>query len=234
MVNLKEGYFEWKYVIEYFPQLLTKLPTTLMIVLVATVFGILMGFLIAFIRLERIPVLQDLCKIIVSFIRGTPILIQMFVVYYALPVIFSLFGVNIIRWEKIYFIFITYSINIGGYFSEVFRGAIQSVPKAQTDAALSVGLTKLQAYRCIILPQSVIIASPSVGTTMTGLLQDSSLAFTFGVIDVIGKVNMLGGQTTHILEGYFDAAIIFSVLTILLEKLFSKIEAKTRYQSVIA
>jgi L-cystine transport system permease protein len=221
-------------VIDYFPQLLARLPTTLMIVLVATLFGILIGITIAFIRLERIPILQDLCKIIVSFIRGTPILIQMFVVYYGLPAIVSLFGINIIRWDKIYFVFVTYGINTGAYFSEVFRGAIQSVPKAQTDAALSVGLTKLQTYRRIILPQSVIIAIPSVGTTMTGLLQDSSLAFTFGIIDVIGKVNMLGGQTTHMLEGYFDAAIIFSMLTILLEKLFSKIEAKTRYQSEIA
>jgi L-cystine transport system permease protein len=157
----------------------------------------------------------------------------MFIVYYVLPALLSIFGFPIVRWEKIYYLYITYGINTGAYFSEIFRSAILSVPKSQKDAALSVGMTQFNVYFRIIIPQSIIIAIPSIGFMIAGLLQDSSLAFAFGVIDVIGEVNVLGTRTTRVLEGYFDAAVIFSVLTIVIEKLFGYIESKTRYQAMV-
>ncbi|AEF84301.1 ABC-type amino acid transport system, permease component [Treponema primitia ZAS-2] len=226
--------FLWQYAFDYFPKILRKVPTTLSIVLAATILGIILGVIIAFLRLEKVPILNILCKLFVSFSRGTPILIQMFVVYYALPALFAAIGIHLYRWEKIYYLYITYGLNTGAYFSEIFRSAILSVPKSQMDAAAAVGMTKFNAYFRIIIPQSIIIAIPSVGAMIAALLQDSSLGFAFGIIDVIGQVNVVGTRSTRILEGYFDAAIIFSVLTIVIEKLFGFIESKTRYQKLVS
>jgi L-cystine transport system permease protein len=221
-------FFTWKNAIFFLPRVLSALPVTLLIVLAATLSGLAVALLLAFPRLEKIPVLSQLCQVSVSFIRGTPILIQMFILYYALPMLLLRLGINITRWNKIYFIYITYGINTGAYFSEIIRSSILSVPAAQWDAAAAAGLTRVQAYRRIIIPQSVVIAIPSLGTSMTSLLQDTSLAFSLGILDVIGRVRALGAITSRILEGYVVAALIFIVLTIALEKTFGYIEAKTR------
>jgi L-cystine transport system permease protein len=223
-------FFEWRNVIFFMPKALSALPVTLLIVFVATLSGLAVGLLLAFPRLEKVPVINQICQTLVSFIRGTPILIQMFIVYYALPMLLLRIGINITRWDKIYFIYITYGINTGAYFSEIIRSSILSVPKSQRDAAAAMGLTRNQAYFRIIIPQSVAIAIPSLGTSMTSLLQDTSMAFALGILDVIGRVRALGAITSRILEGYMVAAFIFIILTIALEKLFGYIETKTRPQ----
>ena len=227
------SFFEWRNLVFFIPRVLSALPITLLIVLIATISGLAVGLLLSFPRLEKIPLLSQLCQILVSFIRGTPILIQMFIVYYALPILLLQIGINITRWDKIYFIYITYGINTGAYFSEIIRSSILSVPKSQSDAAASVGLTRVQSYFRIIIPQSVVIAIPSLGTSMISLLQDTSLAFALGILDVIGRVRALGSITSRILEGYVVAAFIFIVITIALEKLFEYIEKKTRQEALV-
>ncbi|MDR1930913.1 MAG: ABC transporter permease subunit [Treponema sp.] len=228
------NFFEWERAAYFLPRVVSALPLTLLIVFVATLSGLLIGLLLAFLHLEKIPVLSWFSRILVSFIRGTPILIQMFIVYYALPMLFLRIGINITRWDKIYFIYITYGLNTGVYFSEIFRSSILSVPKAQGDAAAAAGLSRSQAYLRIIIPQSVIIAIPSLGTSMTVLLQDTSLAFALGILDVIGRVRTLGAITSRVLEGYVVAAALFIVLTIILEKFFGYIEAGIRRQAPAA
>jgi len=226
------NFFSWDNIFFFLPRVLSALPTTLLIVGVATVLGLILGLLLAFARLENIPFLKQVCAIFVSYIRGTPILVQMFIVYYALPMLLLGVGIDITRWEKLYFIFITYGLNTGAYFSEIIRASILSVPRSQKDAAAAVGLTKVQAYYRIIIPQSAVIAIPSLGTSVISLLQDTSLAFSLGIMDVIGKVRSLGALTTRVLEGYIDAALVFVALTIILEKCFGYLETKTRGRPV--
>jgi L-cystine transport system permease protein len=214
--------------------LLEKLPVTLSIVLVATLFGSLIAALIAFIRLERIPVLNQLSVVFISYIRSTPIIVQMFLLFFGSVVLVNqLFGVNIITYNKIWFVYAAYALNLSGFMAEVFRGAILGVPKKQMDAAISVGHTRRQAYLRLIIPQAAVIALPTLGYTIVALLQDSTLAFTFGIIDVIGAINGLAAPTGHKLEGYFDAALMFAVLAVLVEKLFGFLERKTAHQSRI-
>jgi L-cystine transport system permease protein len=222
--------FDWSYVVEYFPKILQALPTTLMVVFIAAAFGMIAGALMALFRVERVPVLSQLSALLVSFIRGTPIFIQMFVVYYGLPMLLLAVGINIMRVEKIIFVFITYALNVGAFFSEIIRSAILSVPRDQWDAALAAGHPKYQAYLRIIIPQSVVIAIPSIGVTLTSLFQDTSLTFAMGVVDIIGKARSLGNRTTHTLEAYFVAAIIFVVFAELIERLFALLEQATRTQ----
>jgi L-cystine transport system permease protein len=156
----------------------------------------------------------------------------MFVIYFGLPSLLSLFGVNVLGWDKIIYLYITFGLNTGAFLAEAFRSAINAVPKLQKDAAESIGLNRIQAYFRIIIPQAVIIAIPIVGTTIVSLLQESALAFTFGVLDVIGKVQQVSRWYTHQLEGYVVAAVIFIVLAIILENVFGYLERKTTYQKL--
>ncbi len=220
-------FFKWEYVVSFFPKILSALPITLLIVVVASMIGMSLGLLIAFLRIEKVPVLSQISRVFVSFIRGTPILVQLFLVFYGLPILFpSLANLN-----KIDYVYITYGLNTAAFFSEIFRSSILSVPASQKEAAASVGLTKIQTYWRIILPQAVRIALPTTGTMIVNLLQDTSLAFSLGVIDVIGKVRALGALTYHSLEGYFIAAIIFVVLSIILEQLFAWLGRRYQFQS---
>jgi len=216
--------FDVESVFIYLPRLLSKLPVTLAIVVMATLVGILVGMILAYFRINRTPILNEATILYTSFVRGTPIIVQMFLVYYGLPILIGLFGININRWDKLFFVIVTYALNTAAFHAEIFRAAIVSVPIGQTEAAYSVGLSRLQTFRRIVAPQAVLIAIPNVGTAIATLLHDTSLAFTIGIIDVMGEVKAIGGNTNRMLEGYVGAAIIFLVLATILEKSFGKIE----------
>ena len=224
------SFFSWNLVVEYFPKILNALPVTLMIVAVSTVVGLLLGGMIALARVEKIPVLSQIGAVFVSFIRGTPILVQLYVIYYGVPMLLALIHVDVSSWNKILFIYITYCLNTAAFQSETIRAAISSVPVTQKEASVACGLTKTQMYTRIIIPQMVRVALPSFGTTTVALLQDTSLAFTIGVIDVVGKARAIGAVTYHTLEGYVGAALIFIVLSIILERLFALLESRTSFE----
>ena len=225
--------FDFKLIFEYLPSILARIHITLFIVLLATIVGLVLGTFIALTRIYKIPVLNYLSIIYISFIRGTPIIVQLFIVYYGLPEILILVGININRWDKLNFVLITYALNISAFLAEIFRSAITSVPIGQTEAAYSIGMTRWQTFYRIIASQATIIALPSIGINIVGILQDPSLAYLIGVIDVMGQAQAIGSRTLHKLEGYMAAAIIFIVVSILLEKLFSIIEKKVTYKKVI-
>lgn len=224
------NFFSWQLIFEYFPNILSALPVTLMIVGVSTIIGLLLGSAIAFIRVEQIPLLSHISAVFVSFIRGTPILVQLYVVYYGIPMLMQVIGIDVGSLDKIIFIYITYGLNTAAFQSETIRAAILSVPTTQKEASIAFGLTKYQMYTRVIFPQVVRVALPSFGTTTVALLQDTSLAFTIGVIDVVGKARAIGSVTFHTLEGYIGAAIIFIVLSIVLERIFASLETQMSFE----
>lgn len=226
------NYLDVNLIFQYLPQLLSRLHITLLIVLSATVIGLVFGVILALFRVYKVPLLNQLSIVYISFMRGTPILVQMFIVFYGLPILLMKIGININRWDKLYFVIITYGLNAAAFKAEMMRAAIANIPVGQVEAAYSVGMTKLQAFSRIIAPQSIIIILPTLGITLVGLLQDTSLAFTLGIIDVMGKVNAIAANTYRSLEGYVSAAIIFFILSILLEQLFSRIEKKLHVKKI--
>jgi L-cystine transport system permease protein len=222
--------FNFISIFENLPGILQALPVTLSIVLVSMISGIIVGALLAIVRIERVPVLQRIAVVLISFTRGTPIFIQMFVIYYGLPLLLLLIGVNIMRADKMLFVYIAYGINTAAFFSEIIRAAILAVPRDQWDAALSIGHSKTQAYLRIITPQSAIIAIPNVGVMLTGLLQDTSLTIAMGITDVVGKARAIGSHNMHLMEAYIGTAIIFVILSIFIERVFAMLEQKTKIQ----
>jgi len=224
--------FDFKLIFKDLPQLLSCLHITLLIVVSATVIGLILGIVLALFRLYKIPILSQLATIYISFNRGTPMIVQLFIVYFGLPSVLLIIGIDINRWDKLYFVIITYGLNAAAFMSEIIRASILSVDFGQTEAAYSVGMTRLQTFSRIVAPQSLLIALPNLGTSFLGLLQDTSLAFTIGIIDVMGKAKAIGATTYHSIEAYIAAAIIFLVLGTLLEKGFILIEKRVEYKKV--
>ena len=223
------SFFSWDLVWEFFPKILSALPVTLLIVGIATLVGLVLGSFIAFIRVEKIPILNQLAAVFVSFIRVTPILVQLYIVYYGVPSLLQAIQIDVSSWDKIIFIYTTYGLNTAAFQSETIRAAILSVPITQKEASIACGLTKSQMYLRVILPQVVLVALPSFGTTTVALLQDTSLAFTIGIVDVVGKARAIGAVTYHTLEGYVGAAILFITLSIILERVFDVLEKRMNF-----
>jgi amine acid ABC transporter, permease protein, 3-TM region, His/Glu/Gln/Arg/opine family len=224
--------FDVKLIFEYFPKLLSRLHVTLLIVIAATILGVFFGTVLALFRLGKTPLLNQISAIYISFMRGTPIIVQMFIVYYGLPLVLLMIHVDINHWDKLIFIIITYGLNMAAFMAEIIRAAIIGVPIGQSEAAYAVGMSRLQTFRRIVAPQALLIALPSLGMNMVGLLQNTSVAFSLGIIDVIGKARVIGANTYHTLEGYVGAAVIFLTLCILMEYGFSNIEKKLKYKII--
>lgn len=224
--------FDIMLIFEFIPTLIHYLGVTLQILAASIILGLILGIAAAIPRLFKIPLLNQLVILYVSFIRGTPILIQLFLVFYGLPAILMLlFSIDITRMEAIYFVIITYALSNGAGFAEIFRAAIRAVDHGQTEAGYSVGMTGRQNFFRIVLPQAVRIAFPNMANSVIGSLKDTSLAFTIGVMDMMGRGDTLIAATAHALEVYISLAIIYYAIVLLFEKLFRVLEKyHNRYQ----
>ena len=217
-------FFKWDALADVFPRLIGRIPVTAGITLAAFSAGVLLAILLAASRVYRIPVANQFSIFYVSFIRGTPILIQLFICKFALPgLIFLITGVNVGRiWPLITFVIIAYALNIAAFLSEIFRSAVAGVDIGQHEAAYTVGMTKIQSFTHIIFPQVFRIAIPGISNNLSNLLKDTSLAYgAAGVIDVMGMASANAARTYRYLEGYIGAAIIFFCLCILIERGFT-------------
>lgn len=166
-------FFSVHYMVELFPQIVEAIPVTLSIVIIATLGGLVFGLFLAYVRLEHIIGLNWISSLYVSFIQGTPIIVQLFVVYYGAPTILAMFGIDVSGMSKISFMYIAYGFNSAAYFGEIIRAAINDVPASQFDAAYAIGLTKFQAYERFIIPQAIKEMVPNVEVSVVSLLQNS-------------------------------------------------------------
>ncbi|MWV44528.1 ABC transporter permease subunit [Paenibacillus sp. HJL G12] len=218
--------FDYTYIFSYFPKLLSTLGITLLIVAGSLLVGIIIGFLIALPRLYRIPVLNTLARVYVSFFRGTPILIQLFLFYYGLPEILKLVHIDISKAPVLVFVILTYGLHTGAFMSETIRASVTAVDRGQVEAAYAMGMKGHQAFTRIVLPQALAIAVPVFSNLVIALLKDTSLAFTLGVMEMTGKAETLGALTQHFVEAYISLALIYLVVSFTLEKLLLMAERR--------
>ncbi|KWX72384.1 amino acid ABC transporter permease [Paenibacillus jilunlii] len=211
--------FDISYIFSFLPKLLTTLGTTLLIVGFSLLAGILVGFLVALPRLYKVPVLKTFAEIYISFFRGTPILIQLFLFYYGLPEILKLVHVDVTRAPVLFFVILTYGLHTGAFMSEMIRASVTAVDRGQVEAAYAAGMTSFQAFSRIVLPQALGIAVPVFSNLVIALLKDTSLAFTLGVMEMTGKAQTLGSISQHFIETYIALALIYLVISFTLEKL---------------
>jgi polar amino acid transport system permease protein len=214
------------------PQLLENLPVTLFIMALSILLGYAIGLLLALVKIKKIPVLRQLVAFFVSFTRGTPILVQLYIAYYGIPLFlryvnyFYHTNFNINGLPGILFVIFAFSMNEAAYGSETIRAAIESVDRGQIEAAQSLGMTYPQVLRRIVIPEAFVVALPNLGNSMIGLLKGTSLAFVCAVVEMTAKGKILAGNSYRYFENYLALAIIYWVLTIGIEQLVKYIEQR--------
>ena len=201
--------------IDSLPALLSGLVVTLELVAAALVVGFVIALPTALARISRHAVLRGLALGYVFFFRGTPLLVQIFLIYYGFAQFEalreSLFW-TVLR-EPYWCALIAFSLNTGAYSAEVFRGGIQSVPHGQVEAARAIGMSAATVFRRIVWPQALRQALPAYGNEMILLVKASSLASTVTLMDITGVARTLAAQTYMPIEMFAAAAAIYLALT---------------------
>ena len=210
----------------FFPILKAGLYFTIPLTLITFVLGIILAFFIAIARLSSFKLLVTIAKFYVWIFRGTPLLVQIFILFYGLPSI----GITLDPFSAAV---IGFTLNKGAYSSEIIRAAILSIPKGQWEAAYSIGMTKRQAMRRIILPQAIRVSIPPLGNSFISLVKDTSLAATITVTELFQKGQQIAAATYEPLWLYIEVAFIYllfstvlSYLQTLLENRFERSVAK--------
>lgn len=234
--------FDFEFFIESFPKILARVPVTLLISVLSFVFAVIIGFIVALIKIYKVPVLQKLADLYISFIRGTPVLVQLYIICYGIPKIiyfeqvnynaFSMIDVNLI--PGVVYVLVAYSVNIGAYQAETIRSAIEAVGRGQMEAATSVGMTSAQTMIHVIIPQAFVSALPNFGNALISAVKDTSLVFVAGVIDILAQAKILGARVFNYLEVYIAAALIYWLICFIIEVLIKKLEERIkRYERAI-
>ncbi|MBB6675146.1 amino acid ABC transporter permease [Cohnella nanjingensis] len=223
--------FDISYVFDYFVKLLPYIRITLTIVGCSLLIGLGIGLLVALPRMYRIPVLQRFSQVYVSFFRGTPILIQLFLFYYGMPEMLKLIHIDVTKVPALYFVIFAYALHTGAFLSEAIRGAVGAVDRGQVEAAYAVGMTGYQAFGRIVLPQALGIAIPVFANLVIAVLKDTSLAFSLGIMELTGKSQTLPTMSQHFVEAYLSLALIYFLISFALEKAFFVLERRLlRYE----
>jgi L-cystine transport system permease protein len=182
---------------------------TIPLALSSFVLGLALALVIALMRLSRIRAVAGAARAYVSVIRGTPLLVQLFVIFFGLPSV----GLTISPWPSA---IIAFSLNVGGYASEVIRAAIQSVPKGQWEAAHMIGMPHGLALRRIILPQAARVSVPPLSNTFIGLVKDTSLASVILVAELFRQAQEIAAFSQEYMVVYVEAAVVYWVVCLFL------------------
>ncbi|OON42104.1 ABC transporter permease [Izhakiella australiensis] len=212
--------FDLSFMLEAFPTLLSYLPMTLFLAITSMVIASAMGMVLALVIHNRLLILAPLAEIYISFFRSVPTLVTLFIFYFGIPQLFP--GISMMN--AISATIIALSFKNAANLAEEFRGAMNSVDKGQMEACLSVGLSRWQGFRRIVLPQTIRVAVPGMSNYLIMLIKESSLAFTVGVTELFSQTKIIASNSFRFLESYLAVALIYWAVTILLTLLQKRIE----------
>ena len=191
------------------PIALAGLVGTIPLALSSFALGLLIALGVALMRISTRKVLSGIARVYISIIRGTPLLVQLFVIFYGLPSL----GVVIDPWPSA---IIAFSINVGGYAAEVIRAAILSVPKGQWEAAYMIGMSHRRALTRIILPQAARVSVPPLSNTFISLVKDTSLASLILVTELFREAQQVAAFSGQFMALYLEAALLYWVICLVL------------------
>ena len=199
--------WRWDFAFEILPQLLWGAVYTLMAAGIGYLLAVFIGLI--FMMGQRTPsyVLNRITREVVEFFRSTPLLVQLFFVFYVAPQ----FGIKFSAWNAA---MLTMGLHYGTYLSEVYRGAIEAVPKQQWEACKALNLSIFRTYGRIILPQALPVALPGMGNYLVGIIKDTPMLATIGVVELMQSANTVGSLTYRFLEPYTMVGVIFLIISL--------------------
>lgn len=217
--------FIWKSLLVILPYIWV----TAAVVGITAVFSVAGGLVLARARFCRHGAVRCGASLYIALMRCTPSIVMLFIVFYGVPKAVMVWtGVNINFWPKIVFVAAALSMLYSATLAEIFRAAYLAVGREQYEAALCVGLNPRQAMRLVVVPQALITALPNLGNSLTSLLKEGSLAYTIGLIDMMGAGNLVISRNygARALETYIALAIVYWALTALIDRIFAALDKR--------
>lgn len=224
--------FSWRAVFDAIPTILGKLPVTLGLTLVGAIFGLVLALIFAIIKIKKVKIIYPIQSVFVSFLRGTPVMVQLMLTYYGIPLFLKAintkygfsFNINAIPAE--FFAITAFAFNEAAYTSETIRAAIQSVNQGEIEAARSLGMTEAQVYRRVIIPNAAVVATPTLINTLIGMTKGTSLAFNAGIVEMFAQAQILGGSDYRYFERFISVALVYWGISIIIEQFGRFVEKK--------
>ncbi|GAA4662599.1 ABC transporter permease subunit [Gordonia humi] len=215
-----QGRSTWRLVSDnLWPMARATVTTTIPLAAISFVIGLAIAVLVALARMSTKPFLGWPARVYISIVRGTPLLVQLFIIFYALPEL----GIKVSPFPAAV---VAFSLNVGGYAAEVIRGAIMAVPKGQTEAAQTIGMSYAATMRLIVLPQAARIATPGLSNTLISLVKDTSLASTILVTELFRTAQIAAAPTFEFLSLYVTAAVYYWIVCLVLSALQAPLESR--------
>ncbi|MGM9539771.1 amino acid ABC transporter permease [Anaerovibrio sp.] len=202
------------------PLLIAGAGITIQITAISVGLGLIIGMFVGIARISNVKLLRVLSAIYIDFLRGTPLLVQIFLIYFALPVILGQ------RVDPFLAAITACGINSGAYIAEIFRAGIQAIDEGQMEAGRSLGMTWVQTMRYIIVPQAFKNIVPPLGNEFIALLKDSSLVSVIGFEELTRRGQLIIARTYGSLEIWISVAIIYLVMTLTISRLVAYLEKR--------
>jgi glutamine transport system permease protein len=212
-------------ILKALPTLLWGAVLTLQLTLFAALFGMVGGSAIGIARRSRVQILRLLARMYTDFFRGTPLLVQLFMVYFGLPAVLQSLGLPV-RFDRFLAGVLALSLNVCAYVAEIVRGSLQSIEPGQTEAARSLGLSSWQTLRHIIFPQAFRRMIAPLGNEFSTLLKDTSLVAIIGYEELFRRGQMIVADTYRSFEIYTAVALVYLVMTVAASQVFSALERR--------
>lgn len=205
-----------------FPLVLSSLGLTSEIAILSLIGTLILSLFIAIIRYYKIPVLTQFFDVFITVFRATPLVVELFMIFFALPCIFpALKDMTPFQAVVLSLIF-----NTSAFMAESFRAALESVDRGQIEACYSIGMTKRQAMMRVILPQAFVVAVPSIGNHFIGIIKGTALGFTVGLADVMGTAKMEAALSLRFFEAYLCVTVVYLVIVLAVEFVLRLIERR--------
>ena len=214
--------FDMNLIVNSFPLLLIGAGVTIQITVLSTAIGFVIGLIVGVARISNLRLLRMLAEVYVEFFRGTPLLVQIFLFYFALPVITGQ------RIDPFIAAISACGINSGAYVAEIFRAGIQSIDDGQMEAGRSLGMTWLQTMRYIIVPQAFKRVIPPLGNEFIAMLKDSSLVSVIGFEELTRRGQLIIAKTYGSFEIWMSVAVIYLVMTLTISRFVAYLERRCR------
>ena len=214
--------FNFDLVIQSFPLLLLGAGITIKITALSVGLGMIIGMFVGIARISHVAPLRMLAAVYIDFLRGTPLLVQIFLIYFALPLMLDQ------RVDPFVAAITACGINSGAYVAEIFRAGIQAIDKGQMEAGRSLGMTWVQTMRYIIVPQAFKNIVPPLGNEFIALLKDSSLVSVIGFEELTSRGQLIIARTYGSLEIWLSVAVIYLVMTLAISRLVAYMEKRLK------
>lgn len=226
-----------KFMLESFWDILSYLPVTIRLTVWSLAIALPFSLILAYILLKRIPGISHMVKLYLSLLRGTPLILQIFIIYNLMPSVLNAYftaterNINIFSVDNSYYAYLALSLLPTAFLTEAFRSAIGGIDKGQLEAAYMVGMNGRTAYQRIILPQAMSVALPVVSNTVVDTIKATSLAFVMSVTEVTGRAKILGGMSLNYFEAYLDIFFVYIIFVCFVEFLLKALEKSlTKYK----